>query len=223
MERKLLLGTGIWRIFMDAIVSIISSIFGIIGTLLSVYFGRETRKIKTKLNRFYWSDIETGVDALVKRISKEYDPEIVLCSSNGASGIIANLYLVKNDNYIPIIYGNQKKTGTEFPVSIEENSKYCFKTSKWEVYLSNDLEKYKDKRLLVIEDVVISGDTLEEELKVLKECGYSSKNIRTAALFVSGVALKSNKNPDFYWFELDDLTLYYYPWGRTIVGKGFDQ
>lgn len=91
------------------------------------------------------------------------------------------------------------------------------------LYVSRDVYGSRYSLQLVIEDVVISGDTLEEELKVLKKCGYSSKNIRTAALFVSGVALKSNKNPDFYWFELDDLTLYYYPWGRTIVGKGFDQ
>ena len=175
--------------------------------------------VLTSQNIHTWQEIQTGVDYLVKK-TKNFCPDIVLAPSNGASGIIANLYLVKHDEYIPLLYGNHKKSGDAFTVNI--NGKYGYKTDKWEVWLSNDIEEYTDKKILVIQDVVLTGDSLQGVRKALIECVYARENIKFAAVFVSSVAVKSQKVPDIYWFQLDDSTQYYYPWGRYIFGKGFD-
>ena len=68
----------------------------------------------------------------------------------------------------------------------------------------------------------MSGDSLEREQELLIKCGYKPENIRSAALFVSDIAETSNKQPNYYWFKLEGTKKYYYPWGRTILGKGYD-
>ena len=206
---------------LEALVSIISSLFGIVGTVSSFHFQKKSKNVEKRLNRFTWHDIESGVNVLNKKISSNFEPEIVLCASTGAAGIVANLYFLLTDKYIPVIYGSSKKIGTEFTVPVEKNRKFSYKTGKCEVYVSDELDKYKDKKILIIEDIVLSGDSLEKEKELLINCGYKPDNIRSAALFVSNIAVCSNKQPDYYWFELDKLSKYYYPWGITVVGKGY--
>lgn len=204
----------------EMFISVFSSIFGIVATVISIILERKNRKLRSKLSKFTWQDIQLGVDHLVKE-TNDFCPDFVLAPSNGASGIVANLYLVKMDRYIPIMYGNHKKMGDNFTANVE--GKYGYTTSKWQVYFSNDIEKYTDKKILVIQDVVLSGDSLQGVREALKKCGYSEKNVRFAALFVSTVSINSNKQPDYYWYHLDDSVKYYYPWGRFIYGKGYDQ
>lgn len=206
----------------EAIVSIIASLFGIVGTLSSFYFQKKSKKLKRKLNKFSWEDINLGVSVLSRKISEEFEPEVVLCASTGAAGLVANLYFLESDKYIPVIYGSSKKIGTQFTAPIEKNRAYFYVTKRCEVYVSNEIEKYKDKKILIIEDIVLTGDSLVEEKKMLLDCGYKQENIRSAALFVSNIAVDTEKKPDFYWFELDGLSKYYYPWGRTVIGKGYD-
>lgn len=47
-----------------------------------------------------------------------------MCASTGAVGIVANLYYLLSDKYIPIIFGSSKKTGTEFTVPVDKNREY---------------------------------------------------------------------------------------------------
>ena len=50
----------------------------------------------------------------------------------------------------------------------------------------------------MIEDVVLSGDSLEREKRLVSQCGYKEENVRSAALFASTVAIYSGKQPDYY-------------------------
>lgn len=84
------------------------------------------------------------------------------------------------------------------------------------------MKKYSDKKILIIEDVVLSGDSLEREKELVRKCGYKSENVRPAARFVSTVAIYSGNKSDCYWFKFDDSISYYYPWGRNIFDKGYD-
>lgn len=97
---------------MDAVISIIASIFGIIGTVSSIHFQRKTKKIEAKMSKFDWQDIELGVEALCKEISSDFNPELILCATTGAAGIVANLFYLLSDKYIPVIYGSSKNAVT---------------------------------------------------------------------------------------------------------------
>lgn len=66
---------------LEALVSIISSLFGIVGTVSSFHFQKKSKNVEKRLNRFTWHDIESGVNVLNKKISSNFEPEIVLCAS----------------------------------------------------------------------------------------------------------------------------------------------
>lgn len=207
---------------MEAIISILSSVFELLASASS-FFSRKIKQSGRKIRKFTWQEIEIGVMTLSRRISKDFEPEVIMCSSTGASGIVANLYFLTNEKFIPILWGNHRPRKSKFTVPVEENRSISFKTRKWAVYLPDELEKYKDKKILIIEDVVLSGDSLEKELELVKQCGYKPENIKSAAVFVSTVAIYSNKKPDYYWYQLDNAFEYYYPWSRNIFGKGYDR
>lgn len=46
-----------------------------------------------------------------------------MCSSTGASGIVANLYFLTNDKFIPILWGNHRPIKRQFTIPVEENRK----------------------------------------------------------------------------------------------------
>lgn len=204
---------------MESFITVTSFIIGIVSFIVSLYFSIKTKKLEAKISRFRWEDVDIGITELARQ-SKDFDPEVILIQSGGAGGIVGNLYLVKCEKYIPIIYGNEKKTGKNF--TADYNTKYHYTTSKWDVYFPNELELYKDKRILVILDAILNGDNLEKTKLTLKECGYLNNNIKVAALFVSPIAWTSNKRPDFYWYKLNEGTEYYYPWGKVLLGKGYE-
>lgn len=207
---------------MEAIISLISSVFELLVSV-SAFFSKRIKRSGKKVKKFTWQEIELGVVMLSRKIAQDFEPEVIMCSSTGASGIVANLYFLTNDKFIPILWGNHRPIKSKFTIPVEENRKLFFNTRKWAVYLPDELEKYKDKKILIIEDVVLSGDSLEKELEVVSQCGYKPENIKTALVFISTVALYSNKKPDYYWYQLDDAYEYYYPWSRSIFGKGYDK
>ena len=54
--------------------------------------------------------------------------------------------------------------------------------------------------MLIIEDVVLTGDSLEKELELVKNVFIIQTILRAATVFVPTVAAYSNKKPDYYWY-----------------------
>lgn len=204
----------------EGILSIIASLLGIgEGVSSLIYKPQKNGKRNIHLK---WEDVQNGVEDLSNKVFKDFSPELIMCSSTGASGIIANLFFLTHDKYIPTIFGNHRKIEDGFTIPMEESRSICFETSKWKAYLPDELACFSDRRILILEDVVLTGDSLEREKELLRKCNYEPKNIKAAAVYVSQTALNSNKAPDFYHRILKESVRYYYPWGRTIYGKGYE-
>ncbi|MCE4599351.1 MAG: phosphoribosyltransferase [Desulfurococcales archaeon] len=69
----------------------------------------------------------------------------------------------------------------------------------------------KDKKILVVDDIVDTGDTLELA-KTFIEREWKPSEVKTAALqWISSVA---KFRPDYYYIEVKDWTWFQYPWTR---------
>ena len=80
----------------------------------------------------------------------------------------------------------------DLQLRLKENRSF-FKTNKWEVYLPNELKKYSDKEIFIIEDVVLNGESLEREKELVRKCGYKSENVRAAAVLLNSLVTKGSK------------------------------
>lgn len=198
-------------------VSIASLILAVGGVAVAVYFGLENRRLQRRLRRFTWHDIEAGVKYLSARIERDFKPDLILCSSPGSVGIVANLYVTYIDRFIPLYLGVSKKRDASFASSPLFTGHY--ETGRWETYLPSDLARTAATKVLVLEDVVISGETLREIRSHLHNEGFDDTQIRTAAVFVTDLAVSQGSEPSYHWLQIAD-THFELPWGRS-VGKGF--
>jgi hypoxanthine phosphoribosyltransferase len=199
------------------LISLISLGIGVLGGISSVYFGIEARTIAKKVRNFNWADIEAGIKFLSSRTMRDFQPDLILCSSGGSAGIIANLFLTYTDKFIPLYIGVSKKRDAEFTSKPAFNAFY--ETSRWITFLPEAIFDDVNKKILILDDVVLTGETLHKMVELLLSNGFKRRNIRTATLFATEIAITSNRAPDIYWFKLSDSG-FYFPWGKS-TGKGY--
>ncbi len=65
------------------------------------------------------------------------------------------------------------------------------------------------KRVIVVDDIAVTGETLQSAAQEAKRLGATA--VKTATLFVHG----SSQRPDFFVLETDDLILN--PWDRLVL------
>lgn len=200
----------------STIVSVVSFIIGVLGTSGTVYFGIKSLRLEQRIRRFDWDDISIGIKSLNNRIFNDFKPDLLL-SISGPGSIISNLLLAQTANYAPLYVGISKKVSENF--SCIPSYKHSISTSKWITYIPDELFKFKNRRVLICEDCVLSGDTMSQLVNILINNGFRRENILTMSLFVTEVAMSSNKGPDIYWYKLPDSD-FYLPWGKSL-GRGY--
>ncbi len=199
------------------IVNIISIIIGLLGIIGTFYFGLKSLRLQRKLRRFDWKDVEAGIEELSRKIFNEFEPDAML-SLSGPGSIIANLLLTKTAKFVPLYLGISRKIDAD-DFTFEPQWSKSIRTTRWKTYIPDEIFKLTDKKIVVIEDTVITGDTMTEIVRILTENGIKRENILTVALFTTELATTSNKGPDVYWFKLPESN-FYLPWGKSL-GKGY--
>lgn len=193
-------------------VTVLSLVLGAAGVIAALYFGFDNRKIRTRINRFTWHDIDSGVKHLAKEVESSFEPDIIVCSSAGSVGIVANLYLTYTKRFVPLYVGVSKAKDAAFTSPPVFSSAY--KTDKWETFLP-DLSTVAAERVLILEDVVITGSTMRRIADLLAKSGFQADQIKTAALFVTDVARQQDAEPDFSW-KFVGSSLFELPWDSSF-------
>lgn len=198
---------------LDRVLGIISLVLAVVGTALAIHYGREARRLTQRLRRFEWHDIESALKKLSQEIEKDFSPDLILSSSGGSVGIIANMYLTYTKRFIPLYVGVSKHHASQF--SSPPIYHASFTTNRWNTYIPEELAQLKDHKVLILEDVVLSGETLTQMRNALLSWGYAPNRVRSAAVFMSQFAVSQGAEPDYYWLRLSD-THFELPWGSSI-------
>lgn len=78
-------------------------------------------------------------------------------------------------------------------------------TGQIEVLGSDNLSQLKGKNVLVVEDIIDTGNTMTHLLDLLKT--YEPKSVKVASLLVKRTPLSVGYRPDYIGFEVPDLFL----------------
>ena len=68
-------------------------------------------------------------------------------------------------------------------------------TEKFNIYIPKTLCVDTSKKVLILQDCVITGDSLAGMVRFLEASGFSRTNICTATLVCSQIALESKEGP----------------------------
>ena len=188
----------------------------VIVTCCSLYF-----PVKERINRYKerrnisWKDIKNiGIPCLVEKV-QDLKPDIIITLS-GRAGIVANLVITELGNKYPV-YTCILKSKIQKKFYAPKGWKKV-RTSKWNIFLCPNIYKMKYKRILIIDDITSSGETIEAIIQELVDNNISMDNIFSMALVADKETHKNKHIPDYYWrmVNIDEYTV---PWGKTVINN----
>lgn len=144
-------------------------------------------------------------------MSTRYRPDAVVCF-RGPSTIVASIVIELAHYVAPLYVVGIAKATDESAFSGVPGYKYM-ETTKWHLYIPESLFAVPSRRLLLIDDCVISGDSLHALRTILIQSGYQKENIQTASIICTNVAKETKKSPDHCYFFLENTT-FHLPWGK---------
>jgi len=193
------------------IFTIFASIIGVLGTVGTFYYGFRAKDLRRERVSFGWDDIETGTIDLLKAVERCFHPDALLITS-GPPAIVGSIAMVQSGRFLPTYLGVQEdKRGYQFNNPLPNHK--IISTEKFNIHIPESIFLDTSKKLLILQDCVISGDSLAGIVNMLIAGGYPRGNIHTAALVCSQIARDSNKAPDHYWFP-SPYSEFYFPWGK---------
>ncbi len=194
-------------------MGIASMIIGIIGAILTYKSYLKERTFKN----LSWEDINNGTKYIWKKLHKlNFKPDFII-AHNPKAGIIAYLLSQFFDYNIFIDVGYAVYNNFVLADSSCEKNYTIINTNRWKVFLSKDIQNMpnkENKKIIIVEDFILSGDFNSQLLKLLIDYGYSKENIIICCIAVTKIAITTEKAPNLYWKIVDDEN-FYFPWGKA--------
>lgn len=190
--------------------------FGLIGAAgvgTSIYYGKKSIFLENSRVSIDFEDLTVASSDIANYLKgKKYKPDIIY-TPGAKSALLAELLSQKFTHEPLVIVGSLewKDTGLN---EIDIGQSKFFESSKWKIILPEILFSNTDRKILVVDDIAMSGEGLSAIVNILKTNGFSKENIQTSTLVCTSVAIASKKSPDYYWRKTDGTT-FYFPWGKT--------
>jgi hypoxanthine phosphoribosyltransferase len=86
--------------------------------------------------------------------------------------------------------------------------------TKTTAFLPEAVQNLHDRKVLLVDDFVMSGDGLRNVTTQLLKYGFEADRIRTGAVVATRLAIANRKGPNFFAREARDFD-FYFPWGRA--------
>ena len=188
----------------------------IISVPLTIFYGRKSRTLEKQKRSLDFEDMLAGAKEIKAAIQESgFAPEIIFTPGlRGAT--FANLL---EDEFIgatqPVIVGITffNKSGSNYFDNI--NGYQLIITERWQLLIPDLLFTQNKKRLLIVDDFALTGDFLSMlKKKLVDDYGFEVRNIRTATLATTNVAVAARYAPNFFWYKALDPN-FYFPWGQA--------
>lgn len=188
------------------IIGWIATLFGTPSALCFIFVRLKNRK------NISWRNVKKGIKCLAEKVEKIKPDCIITFSGRGA--IVTSLVITELDNKYPVYMCLLKRRYNE--EFFNPQNWPCFTTSKWIIYVPDEVLAFNDKKILVIDDLTNSGETISKLIEHLVEQGLSKEKIFSMSLVANESILASEHIPQEYWKKLN-ISEYNVPWGKTEI------
>ena len=164
-------------------VSVIMNAIGWIVTVLggpsAVYF--IYTKIKYRKNISWKKIMKEGIEDLAQKVEK-INPDYIITFS-GRGSIVCSLVVTELDNKYPVYMCLLKRRYNKNFLNPQNWT--SFDTSKWTIFVPDEVLNFKDKKILIIDDLTNSGETIEKLTQHLIKHGINNQNLFSMALIAN--------------------------------------
>jgi hypoxanthine phosphoribosyltransferase len=187
------------------------ALISIAGTVGTFYYGGKSFRLAQDKVRFSWDDVANACRHLRGSAVSRFKPQAVVCFS-GPSAIVASILMEVAEYYAPmVVVFLEKQLGDKVATRLMPGYRRI-DTAKWRLFIPEMLFTFSDKRTLLIDDCVVSGESLALLKTILMENGFSE--IKTCSVVCTYIAQRSNRTPDYYCY-LVDYSKFHMPWGEV--------
>lgn len=184
----------------------LSTILGVPGAICFII-----SKIKDRKD-ISWREVKKGVTYLKKQLKKINPDYIITFSGRGA--IVASLIIAEMDNEYPVYMCLLKRRYNK--LFLNPQNWTSFDTSKWIVFVPDEVFTFKDKKIMIIDDIINSGETIEKLTEHLVKNHINKENIFSMSLVANEDVLARLHIPQEYWKKVN-ASDYNVPWGKTEI------
>lgn len=172
--------------------------------------GRDLSRQKTSVQELSWAEFDRAVQTLARSIQKSFKPEAVVGVAHGGVFVGGALSSALGCEFYPVRISRRSRDKASAPGAKKLLSKASKAVSGHKPKLSGEMPKeLKGRRVLIVDDVAASGDTLELATSLALKAG--AKTVETACL----VTRPQGFTPDHYALPTDSLVVF--PWDYESV------
>lgn len=195
-------------ITLSGILTIIGLGLSVVGVYLTLSGNKKIKDSKT----IDWTQIHVGARYISKMVVKDkFSPDFILAPGPRSSIIGQEIANILNEE-IPVITGYVSKDSI-FEKKID-NDFVVIQANQWYLYLPICIKSLNDKNVLIVQDWIMSGESLVQIKKALFNLEYKEQQIRYCTIAVTQVPLKRKHRPNYY-YKLVDPDECYFPWGKA--------
>ncbi|HQV03063.1 MULTISPECIES: phosphoribosyltransferase family protein [unclassified Novosphingobium] len=186
---------------------------GFIGLGSTLFFGFENRKLNRRMRSVDWSDVVVWSRALGKKVSKEFQPDMIYATDARGGMIAAIMQDSMNSLNVSLsgttIWKDQYQTPPDLKLfEMIDDKKVAVGVLK--IKASNDLQK-----VLIVDDLTVTGGNMERIKEIfVKKLGFAAENVKTCTLLASETSIANKRAPDYYHHSCASLD-FDFPWGRV--------
>jgi hypoxanthine phosphoribosyltransferase len=190
--------------------------FGVVSIIsfgATIYYGKKSSKLEKERKKLDWADLQSCANDLGKDLKKtKFKPDIIFTPGlRGAT--FANLLQNEISGEIPVFVGISFWKEKIKNINSFENYE-MIETSKWFILIPKLIMSQKNKKILIVDDYAMSGDFLQNVIKLVTNEGINKKNVKSMTIATTKVAIENHKEPDYYWMTTHDSN-FYFPWGKA--------
>ncbi len=168
--------------------------------------GRDLSRQKSSVQELSWADFDRAVGTLARSIQKSFKPEAVVGVAHGGVFVGGALSSALGCEFYPVRISRRSRDKASAPGAKKPPKALAGNKPK----LSGEMPKeLKGRRVLIVDDVAASGDTLELATSLALKAG--AKTVETACL----VTRPQGFTPDHYALPTEALVVF--PWDYESV------
>lgn len=190
--------------------NVILGITTVLGFGLAVWQATRAEQLNKRQRDLDWPRFRNAASDLARSVDRSgFMPDFILSISDRGA-MVGHLVARELRRQIPIItvgYLDQEED-----VSIP--GFLTLRGTKATTFLPDGLKGLRGKRVLLVDDFVMSGDGLLRIKDQLLDYGFAKDSIKSGAVVATKVSVANKKGPDFFAREARDFD-FFFPWGRA--------
>jgi hypoxanthine phosphoribosyltransferase len=211
----------IYRTYSDAF-GVIGFVAGVFGVGFAIFTNRQSqqinqlnKKLELQLKTIGFEDIKNFSHFIIARLGN-WQPDVIYAPDlRGA--FVAYMLSQEMRRSIPVLHGVIVAKSAVPLASLKSDynpdHRYIeFSTKRYHVLMDNQLAKYSHKKVLIVDEIVITGEVMERLRQELLAKGFAAENLKTCSIVACSVAAKNDQAPDLYWRQVENADIVF-PWG----------